>query len=173
MRPHYTYRHSTQTLQEGLEEYYALNPHITDPRKLPPDFAKILIAHDVSHVILGCDTNMYDELKLLPLTFWTSDFKFDDYIRTRKDPKIKPAIDMMYDDLIKQHGVLWLYGSILLVLPRLLPEIIKIWLQTRTRRKFYPFLEYESLGYQAKSESKAEHSLLEIRQEYDLLFCLD
>ncbi len=29
-----------------------------------------------------------------------------DYIRTRKDPKIRPAIDIMYDDLIRQHGVL-------------------------------------------------------------------
>ena len=79
-RPRYTERNSTQTLQEGLEEYYALNSSITDPRELPPEFAKILIAHDVSHVILGCDTDMYDELKLLPLSFWTSDFKFADYI---------------------------------------------------------------------------------------------
>ncbi|MDJ0634173.1 MAG: hypothetical protein QNJ34_13365 [Xenococcaceae cyanobacterium MO_188.B29] len=37
-----------------------------------------------------------------------SQLKFSDYLRTRKDPKIKPAIDMMYDDLIKQHGVLWI-----------------------------------------------------------------
>ena len=134
---------------------------------------KILIAHDVAHVILGCDTDMYDELKLLPLTFWTSDFKCSDYIRTRKDPKIKPVIDIIYDDLIKQHGVLWLYSSILFVLPSLLPEIIKIWLQTRIRRKFYPFLEDESWRYQTKSDSKVDRSLLEIRQDYDLLFCFD
>lgn len=159
-RPQYTDRNSTQTLQAGLEEYYALNPSITDPRELPPEFAKILIAHDVSHVVLGCDTDMYDELKLLPLSFWTSDFKFADYISTRQDPKIQPAIDIMYDDLIKQQGVLWLYSSILFVLPRLLPEITRIWLQTRTRKKFYPFLEYESWR---------DRSLLEIRQEYNLL----
>ena len=159
-RPNYTSKHSTQTLEQGLEEYYETNPGITDPRELPPEFAQILLAHDISHVILGCDTDMYDELKLLPLSFWTSDFKFSDYIRTRKNPEIKPAIDIMYDDLIEQHGVLWLYSSILLVLPRLLPEVINIWFKTRAARKYYPFLNYESL---------LNRSLLKIRQDFNLL----
>ena len=159
-RPNYMNRNSTQTLQQGLEEYYAVNPNITDPRELSLEFAKILLAHDVSHVILGCDTNMYDELKLLPLSFWTSDFKFGDYIRTNRDPKIKPAIDIMYDDLVKKRGSFWLYSSILLVLPQLLPEVVAIWFKTRARRKYYPFLDYESL---------LKCSLLEIRREYNLL----
>ena len=159
-RPKYTDKHSTQTLQQGLEEYYEMNPGITDPQELSPEFAKILLAHDVTHVVLGCDTNMYDEIKLLPLSFWTSDFKFGDYIRTRKDPKIRPAIDIMYDDLIEQHGVLWLYSSILFVLPRLLPEMIIIWFKTRGVRKYYPFLDYKFL---------LDRSLLEIRQEFNLL----
>ncbi|MDJ0736796.1 MAG: hypothetical protein QNJ47_22475 [Nostocaceae cyanobacterium] len=159
-RPNYTNKYSHQTLQQGLEEYYKINSTITDPRELAPEFAQILLAHDISHVVLGCDTNMYDEIKLLPLSFWTSDFKFGDYIRTRKDPKIRPAIDIMYDDLIKQHGVLWLYSSILFVLPQLLPEVITIWFKTRGRRKYYPFLNYESL---------LNRSLLEIRQDFDLL----
>jgi len=33
----------------------------------------------------------------------------------------------MYDDMVKQHGLLWLYGSIFFVLPPLLPELIKMW----------------------------------------------
>ncbi|NET16904.1 MAG: hypothetical protein F6K08_30855 [Okeania sp. SIO1H6] len=159
-RPKYTNKYSTQTLQQGLEEYFKVNPNITNSREKPPEFAKILLAHDISHVVLGCDTDMYDEIKLLPLSFWTSDFKFDDYINTRKDPKIRPAIDIMYDELIKQHGVLWLYSSILFVLPRLLPEVLIIWFKTRGTRKYYPFLDYESL---------LNRSLLEIRQEFDLL----
>jgi hypothetical protein len=159
-RPEYTDKHSTQTLQQGLEEYYKINPSITDPRKLLPEFAQILLAHDVSHVVLGCDTDMYDEIKLLPLSFCTSDFKFGDYIRTRKDPKIRPAIDIMYDDLIRQHGLLWLYSSILFVFPRLLPEVLTIWFKTRGRRKYYPFLNYEFL---------LDCSLSEIRREFDLL----
>ena len=106
---------------------------------------------------------MYDELKLLPLSFWTSDFKFKDYISVRKNPKIKPAIAIMYRDLIERHGSLWLYVSILLVLP-LIPKIVRIWFQTRGARKLYPFFDYQSLG---------DRSLLEIRQEYDLLPFID
>lgn len=163
IRPKYTDKCSIQTLQQGLEEYYIANPNVTDPRELPPEFAKILLAHDVSHIILGCDTDMYDEIKLLPLGFWTSDFKFSDYLRTNRDPAIKPAIDIMYDDLVKEHGVLWLYASIVIVLPRLLPEVVKIWFKTRGSRKYYPFLDYEPL---------LNRSLLEIRQEFGLLTLL-
>lgn len=159
-RPRYTDKYTTQTIRQGLEEYYAVNPRITDPRKLSPEFAQILLAHDVSHVILGCDTNMHDEIKLLPLSFWTSDFKLRDYIRTNRDPQIKPAINIMYDDLIKQHGVVWLYSSILFVLPRLIPELIIIWFNNCGRSQYYPFLGYDSL---------LDRSLLEIRQEFDLL----
>lgn len=157
--PLYKNRNSIQTLRQGLEEYYTVNPNVTDPRKLPPEFAKILLAHDVSHIVYGCDTGMYDELKLLPLTWWTSDYKFQDYLRTRKDPTISPAIKVMYDDLIKEHGVIWLYISILCVLPPLLPELISIWRETRQRQHFVPFLDFEPL---------LDCSLLEIRQEFDL-----
>lgn len=68
-KPRYVDKASTQTLQEGLTEYYALNPHVTDPTTQPSGFGKILYAHDVGHVIYGCDTGMHDELKILPL-FW-------------------------------------------------------------------------------------------------------
>jgi hypothetical protein len=159
-RPRYTDKLSTQTLQQGLEEYYTLNPNLTDPKKLPPEFAKILLAHDVSHIIYGCDTGMYDELKLLPLIWWTSDYKFTDHLRTIQDPTINPAIRIMYDDLIKQHGVLWLYSSILLVLPKLLPELIAVLWKNCHRQRYVPFLNFQPL---------LERSLLQIRQDFDLL----
>ncbi|GET36959.1 hypothetical protein [Microseira wollei] len=156
LRPRYTDKNSTQTLREGLEEYYAVNSDFTHPSTQPPDFAKILLAHDASHVIYGCDTDMYDELKILPLTFWTSDFKFRDYLRERKNP----AVDVMYEDLIKHHGVLWLYSSILIVIPQLLPELISIWFKTRKRQRYVPFLNFEPL---------LDRSLLEIRTEFEIL----
>jgi hypothetical protein len=159
-RPRYTDPNSTQTVQQGLDEFYALYPSLNDPRKLSLEFGKILLAHDVSHVIFGCDTGMYDELKLLPLTWWTSNYKFSDHLRTLKDPKIAPAVAIMYDELIQQHGAAWLYSSILFVLPILLPELIEIWFKTRHRQLEVPFLDFESL---------LGRSLLDIRQEFDIL----
>ncbi|HBE47333.1 MAG TPA: hypothetical protein DDW76_00580 [Cyanobacteria bacterium UBA11369] len=155
-RPRYTDKNSTQTLRQGLEEYYAVNSEFSHPSTQPPDFAKIMFAHDASHVIYGCDTDMYDELKILPLTFWTSDFKLRDYLRERKNP----AVDVMYQDLIKRHGVLWLYSSILIVIPQLLPELISIWFKTRKRQRYVPFLNFEPL---------LDRSLLEIRTEFEIL----
>ncbi|MFQ4138108.1 hypothetical protein PGN35_017500 [Nodosilinea sp. PGN35] len=147
---------STQTLREGLAEYYALNPHVTDPATQPPDFAEILRAHDVGHVIYGCDTGMHDELKILPLFWWTSECTFQTYL----EMKNSPAVDVMYADMIKEKGALWLYSSILRVLPEVILELIPIWFKTRKRSKLVPFLEYEPL---------LERSLLELRQEFDLL----
>ncbi len=155
-QPRYVNKNSVQTLREGLVEYYALNPHVTPPETQPPEFAKILLAHDVGHVIYGCDTGMYDELKILPLFWWTSECTFQTYLKMKNSP----AVDVMYANMIAEKGVLWLYGTVLKVLPPLIPELILIWFKTRNRQQRLPFLEFEPL---------LNCSLLKIRQEFDLL----
>lgn len=155
-RPRYTNKNSSQTLQEGLEEYYKINSDLTNPHTQPSDFSEILLAHDVGHIIYGCDTDMYDELKLLPLFWWTSECTFQEYLKMRDNP----VVDVMYDDLIKRHGVVWLYLSIISVLPRLLPGLILIWFKTRNRKNKVPFLKFESL---------LNRSLLDIRCEFGIL----
>lgn len=74
--------------------------------------------------------------------------------------KNSPAVDVMYEDMIKEKGALWLYGAILRVLPGVILELIPIWFKTRDCRKLLPFMEFESL---------LDRSLMEIRQEFDLL----
>lgn len=99
-KPHYMDKQSTQTLREGLAEYYAFNSHITDPATQPTDFGKILLAHDVGHVIYGCDTGMYDELKILPLFWWTSECTFRTYLKMKNSP----AVDVMYEDMFRRSA---------------------------------------------------------------------
>jgi hypothetical protein len=154
--PNYLDKTSQQTLREGLAQYYDLNPNVTSPETQPVEFARNLLAHDVVHVIYGLDTGMYDELKLLPLSWWTSECTFRAYLKM----KDSPAVDVMYDDMIREKGLLWLYGAVLTVLPRLVPALIPIWFKTRKRQKLVPFLEFEPL---------LDRTLLDIRQEYDLL----
>jgi hypothetical protein len=158
--PRYMDKQSTQTLQEGLVEYYALNPHVTDPATQPSEFAKILLAHDVGHVIYGCDTGMHDELKILPLFWWTSECTFQTYLKMKNSP----AVDVMYEDMIKEKGIFWLYRSVLKVLPGVILELIPIWFKTRNRQKLVPFPEFEPL---------LDRSLLDIRKEFDLLPLLE
>jgi hypothetical protein len=158
--PDYMDKASTQTLRAGLAEYYDLNPNVTQPETQPVEFAKILLAHDVVHVIYGLDTGMYDELKLLPMSWWTSECTFKTYLKMKNSP----AVDVMYEDMIREKGVLWLYGSVVRVLPALIPALIPIWFKTRNRQKLVPFLEFEPL---------LDRSLLDIRQEFDLLQFID
>jgi len=99
---------------------------------------------------------MYDELKILPLFWWTSECTFQTYLKM----KSSPAVDVMYEDMIREKGMFWLYGTILRVLPGVTLELIPIWFKTRNRQKLLPFLEFESL---------LDRSLLDIRQEFDLL----
>lgn len=154
--PRYKDKSSTQTLREGIDEYYLLNPHVTLPETQPPEFAKVLRAHDASHVIYGCDTGMYDELKLLPLSWWTSTCTFQRYLEMRDTP----AATAMYNDLIREKGALWLYRTVLKVLPTLLPELTSIWVKVRERSaERVPFLEFEPL---------LDRSILDIRQEFEL-----
>lgn len=158
MKPKALYmdKQSTQTLREGLAEYYALNPHITDPATQPSAFGHILRSHDVGHVIYGCDTGMHDELKILPLFWWTSECTFRTYLRMKNSP----AVDVMYEDMIQKKGVLWLYGAVLRVLPGVILDLVSNWFKTRNRQKLLPFLEYEPL---------LDRALLDIREEFDLL----
>jgi hypothetical protein len=99
---------------------------------------------------------MYDELKILPLFWWTSECTFQRFREMRNTP----AVDVMYEDMIREKGILWLYGAIIRVLPLLIPELISIWFKTRDRSKLLPFLEFHHL---------LDRSLLDIRQEFDLL----
>lgn len=153
-------KNSIQTLRAGLAEYYECNPHVTLPESQSPEFGRILRAHDVGHVIYGCDTGMYDELKILLLFWWTSECTFQIYLKMRNSP----AVDVMYDDLIREKGRLWLYASILKVLPPLLPELISIWFKTRRRKNRLPFLNFEPF---------LDRPLLEIRQEFDLMHLIE
>ncbi|MGF1524593.1 MAG: hypothetical protein ACFBSF_19895 [Leptolyngbyaceae cyanobacterium] len=66
----------------------------------------------------------------------------------------------MYDGMIREKGVLWLYGAVLRVLPALIPELISIWFRTRDRTQRVPFLDFQPL---------LDRSLLDIRQAFDLL----
>lgn len=154
--PQYLDPQSRQTLRAGLAEYYAANPHVTQPDSQPSNFGQILAAHDALHVIYGCDTGMYDELRLLPLSWWTSHCTFGEYLTMRRNP----AVDVMYDDMVREKGQLWLFGAVAKVLPALLPHLFWLWKKTRKVEKRLPFLEFEPL---------LDRSLLDIRKEFNLL----
>ena len=53
---------TTQTLAEGLAEYFAFNPMLKrDSNLLSPEARQFFRSHDVVHVVYGCGTTMPDE----------------------------------------------------------------------------------------------------------------
>ena len=52
---------STQTLAQGLAEYYSVNPQLKRGDDLSLDAREFFRCHDVVHVLYGCGTSMPDE----------------------------------------------------------------------------------------------------------------
>ena len=54
--------HSTQTLAQGLAEYFAANPSLKrQDTLLSPEAKQFFRSHDIVHVLYGCGTTMPDE----------------------------------------------------------------------------------------------------------------
>jgi len=52
---------TTQTLAEGLDEYYRLNPQLASARAMSPEAREFLRCHDTAHVVFGCNTSLPHE----------------------------------------------------------------------------------------------------------------
>jgi hypothetical protein len=63
MMPHlFESRHSTQTLAEGLAEYFSAHPELKRQDQLASAEARrFFLSHDIVHVLYGCGTSMADE----------------------------------------------------------------------------------------------------------------
>lgn len=60
----YENQESTQSLRQGLEEYYSSDSSLLAPKDVSSDIAIGLRAHDASHVVFGCDTSIRGEVAL-------------------------------------------------------------------------------------------------------------
>lgn len=59
--PRYQSAASSQTLAEGLAEYYDAHRELKRGDALSPEAREFFHAHDVVHVVYGCGTSMPDE----------------------------------------------------------------------------------------------------------------
>jgi hypothetical protein len=151
---------SQKSLKEGLDEYYKSNPNLASLANKDTDLGVILIAHDVGHVIYGLDTSIYQELVLLMLFWWTSECTFSRYLALKNSP----AVDLMYDDMVKEKGNWWLTYEIIKCLPKLIYNGFLLRFLTLGWGKKLPFLNYHFL---------LELPLDQIRKEYSLINILE
>lgn len=66
----YQLQYSTRTLDEGLAEYRAANPHLLEIRCISPDAANFFGCHDAVHVVYGCGTSLAEEAYVKICSIW-------------------------------------------------------------------------------------------------------
>jgi hypothetical protein len=140
---------STQTLADGLAEYYAANEGIVvRPSELPPASAQLFRSHDLCHVIFGLSTNLVDEAIADVRTMLSCDVglaRYVDYLRSDDQAKA----------LFAQIGVM----QSIWITVRALPRIARAVLETGRVRKRWPWTPPDDyLG----------RSLAELRREYGI-----
>jgi hypothetical protein len=110
----YQEQDSTQTLAEGLEEYYAVNAGVvTRPTDLPVESAALFKGHDTGHVIFGLSTSLQDEAIADTRILLSTDAGFWRYTRYL-------AADKQAKAIFKQVGYWNVALYSLLAVPRML-----------------------------------------------------
>jgi ubiquinone biosynthesis protein Coq4 len=70
------------TLQQALDRYYAQNPGFYQPSQLDDESRRVFFAHDVCHIIFGCNTSLVGEAKVEQWTIHSTNFSFQEYVDT-------------------------------------------------------------------------------------------
>ncbi len=79
------------TLAAALDQHYVLNPQFTIWSDYKSDIAKKLVrAHDLSHILFGCDTSLLGEMRVqLWAKYGVRKFGFKESLRYAKDKEAK------------------------------------------------------------------------------------
>ena len=78
-------------LSEALRQHYVLNPQFTVWNGYKSDIAQKLVrAHDISHLVFGCDTSLLGEMRVqLWAKFGVQSFGFKESLSYAKDKEAK------------------------------------------------------------------------------------
>ncbi|MEB3281471.1 MAG: hypothetical protein VKK42_21365 [Lyngbya sp.] len=143
----YQQQHSTQTLQEGLEEYYRSIPGLTTSNYSSLEMKKFFQSHDVTHVVFGCSTSIVDETLTDFWTLFGSTVKFSRYLAYLNYPETQ--------QIFQEAGYLQTLGIFL----KTLPQVFRVIWRTFQMRKKWDWENYESYLHL---------SLQEIRREFGI-----
>ncbi|MGF1488781.1 MAG: hypothetical protein ACFBSE_16975 [Prochloraceae cyanobacterium] len=144
----YQQQDSSQTLQQGLAEYYASIPGLIIPEATKDkETAKMLTLHDVTHVIFGCSTEIEDEFLCDTWTIFGSNVSFSKYLEYMQYPESQ--------QIFKEVG----YLKIIWIGIKIFPQILKVIWQTRKMSKKWGWTNYKKYLYRP---------LKDIRQVYNI-----
>lgn len=144
----YQHQHSTQTLSEGLEEYYRANMgRVTRPEHLAVESVLLFRSHDICHVIFGLNTTPGDEVLVDARTVFSCDVGFRHYLTYLDDPQAKA--------IFREFGYWRSVWATVLAIPRLGRALLEAF-RMKKRWPWRPPSEYLS------------RSLSDLRQEFGI-----
>jgi ubiquinone biosynthesis protein Coq4 len=90
----YTKKIDHLTLEKALEIHYSLNPQFTHWNKYHSEIAKKLIkAHDITHIVFGCDTSLLGEMRVQLWTkFGVKSFSWKETLKYARDKESRVLI---------------------------------------------------------------------------------
>lgn len=120
------------SLAEALRMHYLLNPQFTVWSDYKSSVAQKLVkAHDISHIVFGCDTSLLGEMRVqLWAKFGVQKFGFKDSLAYAKDKESRVLLKNPVG-----------YGSMLVFFVKHLEEIFKVRHQSKSMEKKWVYFD--------------------------------
>lgn len=143
----YQHPDSTQTLAEGLAEYYASRDDLVSGRGLSDEAREFFRCHDAAHVVFGCSTTLTNEAMVKIWSFFGTTAGFGRLLRDYRSPESQE----IYQD-IPWRDVPGTALRSLLNLPRVLLRCLRM-------RKRWPWSEFDRYQSARLSEIRREFGI--------------
>jgi ubiquinone biosynthesis protein Coq4 len=148
MSDNYLDRDCDITLQQALDKYYAKNPDFYQPNQLDDDSRRVFFAHDVCHIIFGCDTSLVGEAKVEQWTIHSTNFNFKEYVDTVLSTEAtREAVAEIPPIQVLTQGVLNIF------------PLIKTYLRARKVKPKWNFYTYSQY---------LDRNLVDIREKFNI-----
>ena len=147
----YQYQNSSLTLQQGIEEYRAANPHLVRIEEVDRETAQFFTSHDRIHVVFGLNTSVAQEGMADLWTLMGSDVGFIRYVGYLRNPTILKIAKTAVDDF-KKAGFFNEAKQFSL-------NLKKIYMYSRKMKRKWPW---------SKNEAYLNTSLKEIREDFGI-----
>jgi hypothetical protein len=138
---------STQHLSEGIAEYYAHNPALLDPSRLPLDAAELFRQHDAGHVVFACDTSPRGETLIDTWTIFATTAGLRGYLQYFKYPQV--------NQIFAETG----YWRLAVEFVRCVPDVFRVLLRSRRMPARWPWQHYGRY---------LDRTLSDIRREFNI-----
>jgi len=149
--PRYARQESEQTLREGLEEYYSLNPDLLNPENMSEDAAILFRRHDVTHVIFGCDTSLRGETLVDTWTIFGTTAGLSGYLQYFKYPQVNAIFSEVG---LLRTGVEFL---------RTFPDVVRVAFRAIRLRPKWPWAEYDRFVDTTLDQIRRVHKIRLVR----------